>query len=302
MAKDIRRRSAAHKKASRKRDPNKGVPRTSSAGREFQRLVDVMRRLRGPGGCPWDREQTIQTLRPFVLEETYEVLDAIDREDHAALRGEIGDLLFEGVFLAQLEADEGRFTVSDSLRDVTAKLIRRHPHVFGSAKGVTTPGKVLEQWEQIKSREKKEAGASQSVLRGMPKALPSLLGAHEISTRAAAVGFEWAKTSDVVAKIEEEVAELKQAIDGEGPARVEEEMGDLLFAIANLSRRLGVEPESALRKANQKFTTRFQEVERRLEAAGRSVHDASLDEMDAIWESVKGGEPKERPGSTTHSR
>ena len=229
-------------------------------GAKFERLLDIMRALRAPGGCPWDREQTHASLRPFVLEETYEVLDAIDREDHAALRGEIGDLLFEGVFLAQLEADEGRFTVSDALREVTAKLIRRHPHVFGAVKGVTTPGKVLEQWEQIKSREKKQAGAEQSVLRGMPKALPSLLGAHEIGTRAAAVGFEWAKTSDVVAKIEEEVAELKQAIDGEGSARVEEEMGDLLFAIANLSRRLGVEPESALRKANQKFTTRFQEV------------------------------------------
>lgn len=289
MAKDVRRRSASQKKASRKRDPHKGAPRTGSAGREFQRLVDVMRRLRGPGGCPWDREQTIQTLRPFVLEETYEVLDAIDREDHAALRGEIGDLLFEGVFLAQLEADDGRFTVSDALREVTAKLIRRHPHVFGSVKGVTTPGKVLEQWEEIKSREKQQAGAEPSVLRGMPKALPSLLGAHEIGTRAAAVGFEWARMSDVVAKIEEEVAELKQAIDGEGSARVEEEMGDLLFAIANLSRRLGVEPESALRKANQKFTTRFQEVERRLAAAGRSVHDASLEEMEAIWESVKRG-------------
>jgi nucleoside triphosphate diphosphatase len=290
MAKDIRRKSAARKKASRKHDPNKGAPRTSSAGREFQRLVDVMRRLRGPDGCPWDREQTIQTLRPFVLEETYEVLDAIDREDHGALRGEIGDLLFEGVFLAQLEADAKRFTVSDSLREVTAKLIRRHPHVFGSTKGVTTPGKVLEQWEEIKSREKKQAGTDRSVLRGMPKALPSLLGAHEIGTRAAAVGFEWAKTSDGVARIEEEVAELKQAVDGEGSARIEEEMGDLLFAIANLSRRLGVEPESALRKANQKFTTRFQEVERRLEAAGRSVHDASLEEMEAIWESVKSEE------------
>ena len=288
MAKDIRRRSAAHKKASRKRDPRQGAPRTSSAGREFQRLVDVMRRLRGPGGCPWDREQTIQTLRPFVLEETYEVLDAIDREDHDALRGEIGDLLFEGVFLAQLEADEGRFTVSDSLREVTAKLIRRHPHVFGTAKGVTTPGKVLEQWEQIKSREKKQAGARSSrSSAACRKPFPPCSGAHEIGTRVAAVGFEWAKTSDVVAKIEEEVAELKQAVDGEGPARVEEEMGDLLFAIANLSRRLGVEPESALRKANQKFTTRFQEVERRLEAAGRSVHDASLEEMEAIWESVK---------------
>src|SRR5688572_9300004 len=137
-----------------------------AAGREFQALVEIMARLRGPDGCPWDREQTIASLRGFVLEETYEVLDAIDREDHAALRGEIGDLLFEGVFLAQLEADEGRFTVSDSLREVTAKLIRRHPHVFAAAKGVTTPGKVLEQWEQIKSQEKKQAGANQSVLRG----------------------------------------------------------------------------------------------------------------------------------------
>lgn len=258
-----------------------------SAGREFQRLVDVMRRLRGPQGCPWDREQTIETLRPFVLEETYEVLDAIDRADHDALRGEIGDLLFEGVFLAQLEADEGRFTVSDSLREVTAKLVRRHPHVFGTTKGVTSAGKVLEQWEQIKSREQKRAGEAHSVLRGMPKALPSLLGAHEIGTRVAAVGFDWAKTRDVVAKIEEEVAELKQAVGGEGTARVEEEMGDLLFAIANLARKLGVEPESALRKANQKFTARFQELERRLEAEGRSVHDASLEEMEEIWERVK---------------
>lgn len=287
MAKGERHRSASRKSASRKRRTEKGAPRTSAAGREFQRLVDVMRRLRGPGGCPWDREQTIQTLRPFVLEETYEVLEAIDRGDHDALRGEIGDLLFEGVFLAQLEADDGRFTVSDALRDVTAKLVRRHPHVFGATKGVTTAGKVLEQWEQIKSREQTHAGHERSVLRGMPKALPSLLGAHEIGTRVAAVGFEWANASDVVAKIEEEVAELKRAVDGEGAVRIEEEMGDLLFAIANLARRLGVEPESALRKANQKFSTRFQEVERRLEAAGRSVHDASLEEMEAVWESVK---------------
>jgi MazG family protein len=291
MAKGERRRSASQKSASRTRGgrsrKEKGAPRTSAAGREFQRLVDVMRRLRGPGGCPWDREQTIQTLRPFVLEETYEVLEAIDRADHDALRGEIGDLLFEGVFLAQLEADDGRFTVSDSLREVTAKLVRRHPHVFGVTKGVTTAGKVLEQWEAIKSREQKHAGHERSVLRGMPTALPALLGAHEIGTRVAAVGFEWAKASDVVAKIEEEVAELKQAVDGEGPARIEEEMGDLLFAMANLARKLGVEPESALRKANQKFSTRFQEVERRLDAAGRSVHDASLEEMEAIWERVK---------------
>ena len=246
-----------------------------------------MRRLRGPDGCPWDREQTIQTLRPFVLEETYEVLDAIDRADHDALRGEIGDLLFEGVFLAQLEADEGRFDVTDALREVTAKLVRRHPHVFGSTAGVTTAGKVLEQWEAIKSREQKHAGQQRSVLRGMPKALPALLGAHEIGTRVAAVGFDWAKTSDVVAKIEEEVAEVKHALAHEGATRVEEEMGDLLFAIAHLARKLGVEAESALRKANDKFSQRFQELERRLEADGRSVHDASLEEMEAEWTRVK---------------
>jgi MazG family protein len=259
----------------------------SSAGEAFQRLVDIMQRLRGPGGCPWDREQTIQSLRGFVLEETYEVLDAIDRDDHDALRGEIGDHLFEGVFLAQIEADAGRFTVADSLHAIAEKLVRRHPHVFGTAEGVDTAGKVLEQWEQIKSREQKDAGQARSLLTGVPKAMPSLLRAHEIGTRVAAVGFDWAKSEDVVAKIEEEVGELRQAIEGEGRVRVEEEMGDLLFAIANLARKLGIEPESALRRANEKFSERFGELERRFEERGRSVHDATLEEMEKVWEEVK---------------
>jgi nucleoside triphosphate diphosphatase len=259
----------------------------TSAGRTFQKLVDVMRTLRGPTGCPWDREQSFETLRPFVLEETYEVLDAIDRRDFDDLRGEIGDLLFEGVFLAQIAADEGRFTVAESLHHITDKLIRRHPHVFGSAKHVRTPGQVLEQWEQIKSRERQAEGRRPSVLRGMPKALPALLGAHEIGTRAAAVGFDWAKAEDVVAKIEEEVAELRHAARDEARERVEEEMGDLLFAIANLARKLGIEAESALRRANQKFTDRFQTLERRFEDQGRSVHDASLEEMEATWQKIK---------------
>jgi nucleoside triphosphate diphosphatase len=246
-----------------------------------------MKRLRGPGGCPWDHQQTIETLRPFVLEETYEVLDAIDRADHDALRGEIGDFIFEGVFLAQIEADDGRFTVADSLRAITAKLIRRHPHVFGTATGVDSAGKVLEQWEQIKAREQQDAGEKKSVLRGMPKSLPSLLGAHEIGTRVAAVGFDWAKADDVLEKISEEVDELRRALADEGKARVEEEMGDLLFAIANLSRKLNVEAESALRKANQKFTTRFQALERLLEAEGRSVHEATLQEMEKGWAKIK---------------
>jgi ATP diphosphatase len=279
-------------KTSARSSPERSMPRSSpnDAGLEFQRLVDVMRRLRGPGGCPWDREQTIATLRPFVLEETYEVLDAIDRGDHDDLRGEIGDLLFEGVFLAQIESDEGRFTVADSLRDITAKLVRRHPHVFAAGKGIDTPRQVLEQWEQIKAREQRDAGRPRSVLRGMPKALPSLLGAHEIGTRVAAVGFDWAQTSDVIAKIKEEVDELDRAVHSEGRGRIEEEMGDLLFAIANLARKLGVEPESALRKANQKFTARFQKLEDAFHARDRSVHRASLEEMEAEWQRLKQGE------------
>lgn len=247
-----------------------------------------MARLRRPDGCPWDREQTIQSLRGFVLEETYEVLDAIDRADHDALRGEIGDLLFEGVFLAQIETDEGRFSITDSIRTISEKLIRRHPHIFGTTGSkIRTPRQVVEQWEQIKAREQKDAGQRRSLLRGVPATLPSLLRAHEIGTRVAAVGFDWAKTTDVVDKIEEEVNELRRAIGTEGVERTEEEMGDLLFSIANLSRKLGIEPESALRKANAKFSARFEALEHAFEQQGRSVHDATLEEMEAQWKAVK---------------
>ena len=239
----------------------------ATAGEAFQRLVEIMKRLRGPGGCPWDHEQTIQSLRGFVLEETYEVLDAIDRDDHDGLRGEIGDFIFEGVFLAQIEADGGHFEVADSLTDIAEKLIRRHPHVFATAAGVDTPGKVVEQWEQIKSREQKDAGKKRSLLSGVPKSMPSLLRAHEIGTRVAAVGFDWARTADVVDKIEEEVAELREAIAHESHERAEEEMGDLLFSIANLARKLGIEPESALRKANEKFSGRFTALEGRVRSS-----------------------------------
>jgi MazG family protein len=259
-----------------------------SAGGEFQTLVDIMARLRGPGGCPWDREQSIESLRGFVLEETYEVLDAIDRGDHDALLGEIGDLLFEGVFLAQVEADAGRFTVADSLRAISDKLVRRHPHIFDTtASHVRTPGQVVEQWEQIKAREQKDAGERRSLLKGVPKSLPSLLRAHEIGTRVAAVGFDWPEATDVVEKIEEEVAELRRAVQGEGRDRAEEEMGDLLFSIANLARKLGIESESALRKANEKFSARFEALEHTFEARGQSIHDATLEEMEVEWKVVK---------------
>jgi nucleoside triphosphate diphosphatase len=255
-----------------------------------------MARLRGPGGCPWDHEQTIESLRGFVLEETYEVLDAIDRGDHDALRGEIGDLIFEGVFLAQIETDAGRFSVADSLRTITQKLVRRHPHVFGTtASRVRTPSQVIEQWEQIKSREQKEAGERRSLLVGVPKSLPSLLRAHEIGTRVAAVGFDWVRATDVVDKVEEEVAELRRAVQGEGHERAEEEMGDLLFSIANLARKLGIEPESALRKANEKFSARFDNLERAFEARGQSIHDATLEEMEFEWSAVKQREATAAP-------
>ena len=263
-----------------------GLPQ-SSAGEEFQKLVDIMARLRGPTGCPWDREQTLESLRGFVLEETYEVLDAIDRGDHDALRGEIGDHLFEGVFLAQIETDEKRFTVADSLRHITDKLIRRHPHVFGDTAGVDTPGQVLEQWEQIKAKEQQSKGEKKALLAGLPRSMPALARALEIGTRVAAVGFDWAKTEDVVTKIEEEVAELRAARADEPHARAEEEMGDLLFSIAQLARQLNIDPESALRKANEKFTKRFAALEEEFHRTGQAIHDASLEEMEDVWQRVK---------------
>jgi MazG family protein len=261
------------------------------AGDEFRRLVEIMRQLRGPGGCPWDHEQTIQSLRGFVLEETYEVLEAIDRADHEALRGEIGDLIFEGVFLARIEEDDGHFTIEESLQSIVDKLIRRHPHVFGVEhrdKEIDTPGKVVEQWEQIKAREQQTAGERRSLLKGVPKSLPALLRAHEIGTRVAAVGFDWPTSREVIDKIEEEVAELRDALQQqEGKERAEEEMGDLLFSLANLSRKLGIEPESALRKANEKFTARFDALEQEFEGEGRSIREATLEQMEEAWGQIK---------------
>jgi MazG family protein len=266
----------------------------TAAAREFGRLVAIMRRLRAPGGCPWDREQTLESLQPFVLEEAYEVLDAIDRGDRRRLAGEIGDFLFEGVFLAQICAEDGSFTVADALRAINEKLVRRHPHVFGRAPEtgeprapITTPGDVLEQWEQLKAREQQQAGERRCVLAGIPRTLPALLRAYQIGSRVAAVGFDWVAAGDVVDKIEEEIAELRRAVQAEGTARSEEELGDLLFSIANLARKLGIEPEAALRRANEKFTRRFDALEQRLEARGASVHGASLEELEAEWARVK---------------
>ena len=269
---------------------------SKGAGERFDSLVEIMRALRAPGGCPWDREQTQASLRPFVLEETYEVLEAIESGSPAQLCEELGDFLFEAVFLAQISDERGEFTVADAIDAICDKLVRRHPHVFADTEGdpSLTSGQVIEKWETLKAREREAAGQPakrpKTTLSGVPKTLPSLLRAYEVSARAAAVGFDWSRAADVLDKIEEEVAELRREVEcgATGPlSRAEEEMGDLLFAIANLSRKLGIEPEAALRRANDKFTARFEAVEHAFTARNQSMSDATLDEMEAEWQKVK---------------
>jgi MazG family protein len=269
-------------------------------GAKFERLLDIMRALRAPGGCPWDREQTQASLRPFVLEETYEVLEAIESGSPAELREELGDFLFEAVFLAQISEERREFTIGDAIDSICDKLIRRHPHVFQRQPGEPplTSGQVLEKWETLKQRERADAGLeptqAKTTLSGVPKTLPSLLRAYEVSSRAATVGFEWAKAEDVLAKIEEEVAEVRREVESGATgdlSRAEEEMGDLLFAIANLSRKLGIEPEAALRRANDKFIGRFDAVERAFAARKQPLSGATLEEMEAEWQRVKGLSP-----------
>jgi MazG family protein len=269
-----------------------------TAGTRFDRLVDIMRALRAPDGCPWDREQTHASLRPFVLEETYEVLDAIESGDPATLREELGDFLYEAVFLAQISEESGDFTIADAIQSICDKLVRRHPHVFARHTddgAPVTSQQVIEKWETMKARERSAGGASaqtasKTTLSGVPKTMPSLLRAYEISARAAAVGFDWARPADVIDKIEEEVAEVRREVESGATgnlSRAEEEMGDLLFAIANLSRKLGIEPEAALRRANDKFTRRFDAMERAFAGRGQRFKDLSLDEMEAEWQRVK---------------
>ena len=269
-----------------------------TAGSRFDRLVEIMRALRAPDGCPWDREQTHASLRPFVLEETYEVLDAIEGGDAATLREELGDFLYEAVFLAQISEEAGHFSIADAVQSICDKLVRRHPHVFArhTEDGApVTSQQVIEKWETMKARERAAAGhtakaAPKTTLSGVPKTLPSLLRAYEISARAAAVGFDWARPADVIDKIEEEVAEVRREVESGATgdlSRAEDEMGDLLFAIANLSRKLGIEPEAALRRANDKFTARFNAMERAFAEQGRTFNQLSLEDMEAEWQRVK---------------
>ena len=253
---------------------------------ELDRLVKLMARLRGPDGCPWDREQTHQSLKPYLIEETYEALDAIDREDDDGLREELGDVLLQVVFHAQLAREEGRFTLEDVAASTSGKLIRRHPHVFGSATA-NTPGQVVENWEAIKSREKREKGLSPSILDGIPGQLPSLLKARRVQERAARSGFDWEDSGEVEDKVREEVDEFLEAWRDADNRGVEEEFGDLLFSLVNLARFLNVCPEESLRKSVGKFEGRFRYIEQELGRQGKNPQNASMQEMDRLWEASK---------------
>jgi MazG family protein len=252
----------------------------------FEALRTLATRLRAPDGCPWDREQTLESLKTYIIEEAYEVVDAISASDPAMLGGELGDLLFQVVFAAQIAAERGMFDINDVCRGIHAKMVHRHPHVFGDVE-VRDASDVVRNWEAIKSREPRDGGA----LAGVPRQLPALLKALRITEKAAALGFDWKRAKDVVAKLEEEVAELKEELASErapsSRAGVREELGDVLFVMANLARQLGVDPEAALQGANDKFARRFGAMED--EARRQGAHLAALDpgQLDALWNQVK---------------
>jgi MazG family protein len=282
-----------------------------SPGPAFEAFVALIARLRAPGGCPWDREQTHRSLKPMTIEEAYEVLEAIDRGDDEHLAAELGDLLLQVVFHAQIAADEGRFDIAQVLERVSAKMVRRHPHVFGNNPAATS-SEVLKNWEALKRAERAQKGhADASLLDGVSASLPSVLEAYQLAVKASRVGFDWPDAESVLAKLDEEVAELKEAVranqgvwgdrrvppaqrasEGFTPerAKVAEEMGDVLFAAVNVARLLGEDPESCLKAANRKFRARFRYVEERLQERGRTPAESSLEEMEALWLEAKAHE------------
>ena len=246
-----------------------------------------MTTLRGPQGCPWDRKQTLPDLKPYVIEEAYEVVDAIDRDDRSALLEEVGDLLLEAVFIAEITREEGTFDVYDSITAIHDKLVRRHPHVFSDTVA-TDAEEVLVNWEKLKNEERR--AENKSVLAGVPASLPALLKASRLTEKAARVGFDWRRTEDVFEKVEEEIAELREAIAGDDASRIHEEMGDLLFTVANMARKAGVNAEEALQSANRKFLSRFESMESEVRSGGRNLDQLSLEEMDRLWNAAKAAE------------
>lgn len=265
-------------------------------GEWFEKLVAVQARLRAPKGCPWDREQTHQTLRTYLLEEAYEVLEALDTGNDAKFAEEMGDLLLQIVFHSQIASEEGRFTVSDVIREIHDKMIRRHPHVFGEARARDSK-EVLRNWEQIKaeerraSKEKSESdeGAKEapSLLDGVSRALPATLEGFQLTRKASRIGFDWDNADGVIDKMREETAELEIAVNDKDQQKIEEEMGDFLFAAVNLARFLHVDPEIALKKANAKFSRRFRAMEARARESGREFKDLPREEMEALWDATK---------------
>ena len=263
-------------------------------GENFVQLVELMRRLRAPGGCPWDRDQTFQTIKPYMLEEAYEVAEAIDNADFPHLREELGDLLLQVVFFSQMAAEVGHFTVEDVVNAISDKLIRRHPHVFGDT-SLDTPDQVKRKWADLKEEEKKLAAAARgeeyekrkSVLDGVSKGAPALIEAYQLTDRAAFVGFDWPNPEGIIEKMEEEIAELREARAGTDADAVRDEVGDLLFTAVNLARGLGLEPESLLKRANRKFRRRFQWMEAQLAEADRKPAETSLEDMEALWQRAK---------------
>ena len=279
----------------------------------FNDLIALMARLRSPEGCPWDREQTYATLAPMLLEEAYEAVEAVEaaREGRPAeLRGELGDLLFQIVFYAQVAAERGEFTIADVTDAIHAKMVRRHPHVFGDA-SASDSAEVLRNWEAIKAEEKRAAGKDESaqedasLLDGVSTKAPALMEAHQLTTKAARVGFDWQNVEQIFDKLHEEVDELKAAIEeneacGDGGnvetseathERVREELGDLLFVVTNIARHLKVEPEAALKLTNRKFRRRFRHIERGLAVRGQTLDAATLDEMETLWTEAKSSDP-----------
>lgn len=261
---------------------------------KFDELVAVMARLRAPGGCPWDREQTYASLSQYLLEEAYETFDAIHEADAtgdvANLKEELGDLLLQVVFHATIGAERGDFTIDDVAEGVSQKLVLRHPHVFGDAK-LERAEDVLDNWDLLKANERKASGKqeriNESILDDVPVHFPALLEGLKLTKRAAKVGFDWQDTDRIFEKLHEEVAELRQAMESRDAGEIAEELGDLLFVVVNLARRLDVEPETALKKTNRKFRSRFKFIETELKNAGRTIDDSTLEEMDALWDRAK---------------
>lgn len=250
---------------------------------DFEELVKIMETLRGEKGCPWDREQTRESLKPFIIEEAYELVEAIEEDSPERIKEELGDLLFQVVFQCQIAKEKNEFEISDVIEKIGKKMIARHPHVFGKADYKTTD-EVLVHWEEQKKREGK---LRTSILEGVPEALPSLLRAHRLQDRAAKIGFDWEKVEDVLKKLDEELREFKGALERKRQDEIEDELGDIFFMLVNISRFIGVNPEDALRKTISKFISRFRYIEMNAADQGRRLSDMTLREMDALWEEAK---------------